>query len=108
MYAEIISDANLKCRKPRLCHQCHRPIQAGEMYRRQVYKEGDLYTYSAHVECDKAANRWAQLAGLSPTHDDWPILANDLCLDDYGWIMQEFPIVAARFNIQGPIQPVNS
>ena len=82
-----------------------RLIQVGQRYRKQVYVDGDLCTYSAHDECDQAASRYADLANLHPPWDEPPNLRNDIQREDYEWLLNEFPAVADRFGIQGPVRP---
>lgn len=104
----VLSDTVQKCRKSKRCDQCGCLINSGEDYRKQVTKDGDFSTYNAHIECDKAANALANYAGLNPGYDEWPVLKIDLSVDDFGWVMQDFPAVAARFNIQGPVQAIKT
>jgi hypothetical protein len=78
-------------------------IQPGERYRRQVYVDGDICVYAEHVECGEAAACYAKQADLYG--DEWPRLCDDICHEDYGWLMQNFPVVAGRLGIQGPTVP---
>lgn len=82
-----------------------RLIQIGQRYHKQVYVDGGLQTYRAHSDCEAAVMRYIELADINPHWDDLPILRNDLCSEDYGWLLNEFPDVADRFGIQGPVQP---
>lgn len=98
----VLSDGIRRARRPHTCDQCLHKIKFGERYRRQVHVDGDLCTYRAHEDCDQAAQRYAELAQLHPNWDDPPNLRNDLCHEDYCWLLDEFPLVADRFSIQGP------
>lgn len=102
---DILSDGTHTCRKAKTCDQCCTLIQVGQRYRKQVYEDGGLQTYRAHEDCDKAATFYAKLADIRPG-DDFPNLDNDLMPEDYGWLLEKFPAVADRFNIQGPVRPV--
>jgi len=101
----VLSDHTAPARKPYRCDQCGMKICIGERYRRQVYVDGGLQTYRAHEDCDNAAAYIIILGGNDPRYDDPPNLSNDLCPEDYGWLLAEFPAVADRFGIQGPVQP---
>lgn len=103
----VLSDVQHVARKPHQCGQCGKMIQPGERYRRQTYVDcGDFNVYSEHVECGAAAAYYAKLADLYG--DEWPCLCDDVCPDDHGWLMQDFPIVAGRLGIQGPIKPAEA
>lgn len=98
----VLSDTIRRARRQHICDQCCCRIRFGDSYRRQVYVDGDLCTYRAHKDCDDAAARYANLAGLHPNWDDLPNLRDDLTSEDYCWLLDEFPTVADRFGIQGP------
>jgi predicted RNA-binding Zn-ribbon protein involved in translation (DUF1610 family) len=99
---QVLSDKIRRARTPHTCDQCQLKIVPGDRYRRQVCADGGLQTYRAHEDCDKAAQRYAELAQLDPIWDEPPNLRNDLCPEDYWWLLDEFPVVADRFGIQGP------
>lgn len=101
---DILDDAVRTARKKRTCDQCLHPIHVGQRYRKQVYSDGGLQTYCAHEDCDKAAQRYADLANLG-RNDDPPYLASDLTWEDFGWLLNEFPAVAGRFGVHGPVLP---
>lgn len=101
----LLSDLTRICRKSRTCDQCLRKIEIGERYRRQVYADGGLQVYLAHEDCDQASVQWAANADFDPRYDDFPVLCEAIAPEDYGWLLKEFPGVADRFNIQGPVQP---
>jgi len=102
---DILHDGFHACRKARTCDQCLRLIQIGQRYRKQVYVDGGLQTYRAHEDCDEAVARYIALAQIDLHWDDPPVLHSDLCSEDYGWLLNEFPAVAYRFGIQGPVRP---
>ena len=99
MTATILSDSIRRARRPHTCDQCMHKIKFGERYRRQVYIDGELCTYRAHDDCDAAALRKQELGDYLPTYDDPVNLRNDLCPEDYPWLLAEFPAVADRFGI---------
>ncbi len=99
----VIWDGIHVCRKPRTCDQCMRLIKSGQRYRRQTYEDGGLQTYRAHEDCDEAAAYYADIAGIRPFWGE-ECLQEIVTVDDYGWLLQKFPHVADRFNVQGPIR----
>ena len=105
---DILSDGFHVCQKARTCDQCLQLIQIGQRYRKQVYSDGGLQTYWCHEDCDKAAAYYVEIADIRPAWgDDYPILYCDIEPDDYGWLMEKFPMVADRFGIQGPVRPTS-
>lgn len=102
---DILDDHTGPARKPHVCDQCGRRIEIGERYRRQVYKDGELVTYKAHEDCDNAATAYADISGFDARYDEPHPLYNALDPEDYGWLLNEWPTVAGRFNIQGPVRP---
>lgn len=102
----ILSDSIRRARRPHVCDQCLHRIKFGERYRRQVYVDGEVCTYRAHEDCDEAATKIADLAGHDPRWDDPVNLSNGLCPEDYELLLTEFPGVADRFGIQGPVRRV--
>lgn len=102
---DLIRDGVHVCRKSKTCDQCMRLINVGDRYRKQVYVDGELCTYRAHEDCDQAVMRYGEMAGLNYNYDEPINLRNDLCREDYEWLLNEFPGVADRFGIQGPVRP---
>jgi hypothetical protein len=101
----ILYDSTRCARRPHTCDQCGHKIEIGTSYRRQVYVDGGIQTYRAHVDCDAAALRMMDLGNYQPGYDDPVNLRNDLCPEDYELLLEEFPAVAGRFGIQGPVRP---
>jgi hypothetical protein len=94
---DILFDDIITCRKARCCDQCGRTIAVGQKYRKQVYKDGDLVTYSAHEDCDQAYTQMKEYAGSAWRPDDlfFP-LGEIACERDDAWIKEQFPAVAER------------
>ena len=101
---DLLSDSIRRARRPHICDQCLCKIAVGEHYRRQVYVDGELCTYRAHEDCDAAALRIADIGAHNLRWDDPVNLRNDLCPEDYELLLTEFPAVADRFCIQGPVR----
>lgn len=49
-----LSDSNLRARKSHTCSLCHRSIEPGEIYNRQVNAyDGRAWTFKTCVQCDR-------------------------------------------------------
>jgi len=83
-----------------VCDQCGRLIGVGETYRRRVYKDGDICTYKAHVDCDDAAQEMFDRANLYS--NEYMCLQNYIDVSDSGWLWSEFPDVAERLQLSSP------
>ena len=91
--SSIISDEVRKCRKAKLCDQCHTLISVGERYRRQVHTFDGFCVYSAHEDCDRAASELHKLAGM---RGDESYLLNEYGREDRAFLEEEYPEVARR------------
>lgn len=85
-------------RKPRPCEGCNVRLQAGEpaLGCAGVGYDG-FWSAAYHAECRAAE---IALNRLHRTRDDeWMNLTNDMEWDDWPWLIEEHPIVAARMHI---------
>jgi hypothetical protein len=86
-------------RKPRRCAGCTSMIAAGSVALDISGKQwgGDFWSQTFHPECRAAE---VELNKLHDTRysDDWAALA-DIDWEDWGWLLESFPIVAERMRI---------
>lgn len=98
---ELLADGVHECRKPRKCWQCNQMIAIGDRYRKTTWADGDVQTYSAHEDCHQAAEYYRKLADLTSV-DEFPYLDCDLEPEDFLWLHEKFPAVAARLEPRRP------
>ena len=91
--SRIISDEVRKCRKTKLCDQCHTLISVGDRYRRQVNTFDGFCVYSAHQDCDKASAELHELAGYD---SDESYILHEHGREDRAFLEEEYPEVARR------------
>ena len=86
-------------RKRHRCDGCGAHIEIGEPAKRWAgMSDGDFCTAIYHPDCRAAEERMNELAGWR-YGDDWYLLSDDLSREDWPWLLEEFPAVAARLNI---------
>lgn len=96
----LLSNEVFNARKRHVCNECRRFIEPGEVYRRQVYIDGDFHTYKAHVECYRACLDYNAIIGSTYDDEMYPL---DECLnekEDRDWLKEKFPNVAERMGIK--------
>ena len=55
---ETLSDTKVKARKDHVCDYCELTIPKGQVYHRQVNKDGgEIYTWRSHLNCDEIARK---------------------------------------------------
>jgi len=92
--SHVLSDCEVRARKKHRCDQCDRAITPGTVYRRVVHTYDGFFTYTAHLDCESAAQHYAEYHDLG--HDDGVHLRNDIAREDEGWLIPIFPEVARR------------
>lgn len=63
---EQISLYDVKARKPHQCFHCYRTITPGTVYSRFVGKDGGIYVFPSHIDCNQAA--WAYIGDCGPEY----------------------------------------
>lgn len=95
--AEFYSEKIVSVRKPRPCEGCGQMIGKGE--RALTYSgkfDGDFGSFTLHPECRVAELAWNKMAD---TYADEFVGLSELEPDDWQWLLDEHPIVAARKNV---------
>lgn len=103
MSYDFCSTRIVKGRKTHCCDQCGKAIQPGEEHSYSAGKyDGDFFTVHEHVDC---RNLWLKLWDIrgSSYGDTQDVLRNDDELsEDWIWIKEEYPAVAARLPQKAP------
>jgi hypothetical protein len=87
-------------RKEHFCRACSRRISKGFPVVKAVgVYAGEFYSYYYHTKCREAEIAWNDLAGFRNYYDDWKTFCFDLELDDWPFLMENYPIVALRLRI---------
>lgn len=85
-------------RKPRSCYGCCRQIETGEPAVNCAGKyDGEFWSATYHDDCRKAEIALNDLHDTYP--DEWMNLGADMEWEDWPWLIEKFPDVAARMNI---------
>lgn len=83
--------------KAHRCDECPQPIEIGQRFVRWAgLTDGDFGTYKAHAECRAAVIEMNKNYGTS--WDEWVTL-DDMEAEDYAWLREDHPVVAARFGL---------
>ncbi len=85
-------------RKARPCCACGKPLEVGQPALKCSGNHDGFWSGTYHVDC-----RAAELA-LNNLHgcyggEDWINIGYDLDWEDWPWLVEEFPAVAARMNV---------
>lgn len=91
-------ERNIKAvRKARNCCGCGHRIEAGEPALECSGKQDDFWSGTYHHDCRAAE---CDLNSIRDTcwSDDWSLLS-DIELDEWSWLIETYPTVAARLNI---------
>lgn len=90
-------------RKPHVCEQCERTIQAGDpaKYHFGIW-EGYPYSVYTHPECNKAAFEYATLNDLWGEEWPWFKRMDDSECGHHAWLIANHPIVAERLGLDLP------
>lgn len=85
-------------RKSRQCNGCASTIEIGSpAVDCAGHYDGDFWAATYHVDCREAE---IALNNLHDTHsDEWMNMSEDMEWEDWPWLIDEFPTVAARMNI---------
>lgn len=83
-----------KARKSHRCCACSKMVEVGTRYVRWVGTEDGFQSEAYHTDCRAAEIAYNRLAGVD--YYDWYSLA-DIEDEDFDWLCDEFPDVAARF-----------
>lgn len=88
-------------RRPHVCEQCGKAIDAGSpaMYASGKY-EGYIYSTYTHVECHAAASAFAKANDLYGEEWPWFREMDDSEFQHHEWLFDEHPVVAARLGIE--------
>lgn len=102
MNPQVISDQQIKGRKPHRCFCCGRDIVKGETHRKCVLKLDDIYTLRTHNDCEDATNFIIKFHGLRwYDFDDAPLY--EIISDDFeancNTLRGRFPHVVARLEL---------
>jgi hypothetical protein len=94
------SERNIKaCRKVHRCEQCDTRIQIGEpAVRISGTWDGNFYSYHVHLECHEAGLAFAKETGL--WGEDFTWFNQDRERDTIEWLLEHYPIVANRMNLE--------
>lgn len=86
-------------RKARRCDGCGAIIEVGEtaLGCSGIGDDG-FWSGTYHHDCRKAEEGLNKLNQVG-WYDDWMSLCNDMEWEDWPWLIEEFPAVAARMNI---------
>ena len=96
----FVSETTVKAvRKRHRCEGCGKHIEIGEPAKRWAgMSDGDFVSVIYHPDFRAAEERMNELAGWR-YGDDWYLLNDDLGREDWPWLIEEFPAVAARMGI---------
>ncbi len=85
-------------RKRHVCESCNQAIPIGRAATKWVgITDGQFYACYFHPECRVAEVAWNRMMRLG--WDEWCNLANDLEIDDWPWLLEEYPVVALRLGL---------
>lgn len=86
-----------KARKAHRCEACNGKIEAGETYIRWAgTTDGDFGVAKFHQDCRQAEIALNKLSGTD--WDEWMGL-QDMEVDDWPWLLEDYPAVAGRMGI---------
>ena len=87
-------------RKPHECQQCGKIIDAGmPAIKGSGSYFGDLYSQYEHIECYAAGRAYAKISGC--WGEDYMWFQHGLEeLEDKLWLLDEYPVVAARLGLE--------
>lgn len=90
-------------RKPHCCEQCNKMIAVGEPaeYNFGIW-EGEPFGTYTHIECNAAANEYAELNDLWFEEYPWFQFMDDSEHGHHAWLLEKHPVVAARLNVKPP------
>lgn len=97
MGSEFYSEKIVTVRKPRQCAGCCQMLAKGDQA--LVYSgkfDGDFGSFTLHPECRVAELAWNKMAD---TYYDEFVSLSELEPDEWEWLLDEHPVVAARMNI---------
>lgn len=95
--AEFYSEKIVKVRKARQCAGCCQMVAAGEQALTYSGKfNGDFGSFTLHPECREAELAWNKMTGA---YADEFVGLCDLESDEWEWLLDEYPVVAARMNV---------
>lgn len=95
--SEFYSEKIVKVRKPRQCAGCCQMIGKGEQALTYSGKfDGEFGSFTLHPECRVAELAWNKMAG---TYNDEFVGLSELDADEWQWLLDEHPVVAARMNV---------
>lgn len=100
----FVTETDVKAvRKRHRCDGCGAHIEIGEPAKRWAgMTDGEFGTAIYHPDCRAAEVRLNDLAGWG-FGDDWYPLS-DAGREDWPWLIEEFPAVAARMNIPNRVE----
>lgn len=88
------SETDHKAAKDHTCDACRRKISAGERYTRWTGNEDGFASVAYHTDCRLAEIAYNKL--LESHWGEWASLS-EVEIDDFDWLCDAFPSVAARF-----------
>lgn len=95
--SDCYSEKVVKIRKPRNCHGCGTLMNKGEEALSYSGKfDGDFGSFTLHTDCREAELAWSKMAG---TYADEFVGLGEVEADDWPWLLESYPAVAARMNI---------
>lgn len=93
----FVSETTHAARKPHICDGCGKGIVVGEKYTKWAgITDGCFGTAKYHEECRAAE---IALNSLHGTHSDEWLGLQDMEVDDWPWLFEDYPAVADRMKI---------
>lgn len=86
-------------RKPRICLGCRKTIEVGHRAINCAGNlDGDFWSGTYHNDCRNAEVALNDLHDVRYPYDEWNVLS-EMEWDDWPWLIDKFPTVAARMGI---------
>lgn len=95
--AEFYSEKVVTIREPRNCAGCGTMMNKGDQALSYSGRfNGEFGSFSLHTDCREAELAWNKMAG---TFADEFVGLGEVEPDDWPWLLESYPTVAARMNI---------
>ena len=91
-----VEQRRVTARKQHRCDECGTVIEIGEEYIDNVLKDGDVYHWRAHPDCQECAFAFDATQDFSFGDDRYPLIEDDYFLEELDKWEADFPKVVER------------